>query len=144
MDAGALGDSAPTQLELVKKWLKRFREAQPPSVAMFKSQSRAPHHRPFQIVPLVRDAILSLRDELKQRYGRVVGAKTILYHLHHEGDLASRSVYLPHSPRKIWQISQRRGKDTQGGSPCIIRWSVRSHSAIGRWISGSWAMPLNS
>ena len=53
-----LAHSLGRSLSWVKKWLKRFREAEPPSLAMFKSQSRAPHHRPFQIVPLVRDAIL--------------------------------------------------------------------------------------
>ncbi len=105
-----LATTLERSLSWVKKWLKRFREAQPPSLAMFKSQSRAPHHHPFQIVPLVRDAILSLRDELKQRYGRVVGAKTILYHLHREGDLSSSGVYLPRSPRKIWQILKDAGR----------------------------------
>jgi hypothetical protein len=47
---------------------------------MFQSLSRAPHHRPRQVVAAVRDAILRLRDGLKAVYGRVVGAKTILYH----------------------------------------------------------------
>ncbi len=49
---------------------------------MFKSHSRAPHSNPFQIVNGVRDAILILRDTLKDIYGRVVGPKTIAYHLH--------------------------------------------------------------
>lgn len=71
-------------LSWVRKWLKFFREAGQPSPEMFKSRSRVPQQRPFQIVPLVRDAILSLRDELKARYVRVVGAKPILYHLHRD------------------------------------------------------------
>ncbi len=32
-------------LSWVKKWLKRFRETEPPTLEMFKSQSRTPHHR---------------------------------------------------------------------------------------------------
>lgn len=57
-------------LSWVKKGLKRFREAGQPSLAMFKSLSRAPPHRPRQIVAVVRDAILGLRDSLKEVYGR--------------------------------------------------------------------------
>lgn len=105
-----LAEALKRSLSWAKKWLKRFRETGTPSLAMFKSQSRAPHHHPFQIVPMVRDAILSLRDDLKHRYGRVVGAKTILYHLHHEGELSSSGEYLPRSPRKVWQILKAAGR----------------------------------
>ena len=35
-------------LSWVKKWLKRFREMNKPSLEMFKSHSRAPRHRPRQ------------------------------------------------------------------------------------------------
>lgn len=38
-----------------------------------------------------------------------MGAKTILYHLHHAGDLSSSGAYLPRSPRKIWQILKAAG-----------------------------------
>ncbi len=58
-------------LSWVKKWLKRFREETGPRLAMFKSHSRAPHHRLRQVVNEVRAAILSLRDELEAVYGRV-------------------------------------------------------------------------
>ena len=39
---------------------------------------------PYQVVRAAREAILSLRDGLKDVYGRVVGPKTILYHLHRD------------------------------------------------------------
>ncbi|WP_350341679.1 hypothetical protein [Candidatus Flexifilum breve] len=105
-----LAHSLGRSLSWVKKWLKRFREAEPPSLAMFRSRPRVPTRHPFQVVPLVRDAILSLRDELKARYGRVVGAKPILYHLHHDPVLRQRAVYLPRSTRTIWRILKEAGR----------------------------------
>lgn len=105
-----LAHTLARSLSWVKKWLKRFREAEPPSLAMFKSRPRVPTRHPFQVVSLVRDAILSLRDELKARYGRVVGAKPILYHLHHDPVLRQRAVYLPRSTRTIWRILKEAGR----------------------------------
>ena len=117
--AQALGRS----LSWVKKWLKRFREAEQPSLAMFKSQSRAPQHRPFQVLPAVRDAILSLRDTLKSRYGRVVGAKTILYHLHQDEVLQRHGGHVPRSARTVWQILKAAGR---------IPTRVREHHPVER------------
>ena len=97
-------------LSWVKKWLRRFREAGQPTLAMFKSRSRAPHHRPHQVVVAVRDAILSLRDGLKDVYGRVVGPKTILYHLHRDRLLHAQHLYLPRSTRTIWQVLKEGGR----------------------------------
>jgi transposase InsO family protein len=97
-------------LSWVKKWLKRFRETPRPSLAMFKSRSRAPQHRPQAILPAVRDAILSLRDELKNQYGRIVGAKTIAYHLHRDSLLQQQRLFLPRSPRTIWHILKEAGR----------------------------------
>ena len=77
-----LAQKLKRSLSWVKKWLKRFRETAQPDLEMFQSRSRAPHHRPRQVCREVREAILGLRDTLKEMYGRVVGAKTILYHLH--------------------------------------------------------------
>lgn len=91
-------------LSWVKKWLKRFREAEQPSLEMFKSQSRAPHRRPRQVVAAVRDAIWGLRDSLNEVYGRVVGPKIILYHLHRDTLLQKQGLYRPRSTRTIWQV----------------------------------------
>lgn len=77
---------------------------------MFKSHSRAPHHRPRQIAAVVRDAILGLRDSLKAVYGRVVGPRTILYHLHRDGLLQKQGVYLPRATRTIWQVLKDGGR----------------------------------
>lgn len=109
-------------LTWVKKWLRRFREAGQASLAMFRSQSRAPNHRPKQIVAAVRDAILNLRDTLKAVYGRVVGPKTILYHLHLDPLLAKHG-YVPSSTRPIWQVLREGGR---------IPIRVREHHPIQR------------
>ena len=110
-------------LSWVKKWLKRFREASHPSLDMFKGLSRAPKHRPRQVGQLVRDAILSLRDQLKDIYGRVVGPKTILYHLHQDPILQKHDVYVPRSPCTIWVILREGGR--------ILR-RVRQHHPVER------------
>lgn len=110
-------------LSWVKKWLKRFREVDQPSLDMFKSQSRAPHTRPREVVDVVRDAVLALRDELPEKYGRVVGPKTILYHLHHDPLLQKLGVYLPRSTRTIWLILKAAGR---------IPKRVRHHHPIDR------------
>jgi transposase InsO family protein len=97
-------------LSWVKKWLKRFQEAGQPTLAMFQSRSRAPQHRLQPVVEGVREVILSLRDGLKALYGRVVGPKTILYHLHHDRLLQAQNVYLPRSTRTIWQVLREGGR----------------------------------
>ena len=105
-----LANAVNYSLSWVKKWLRRFREAAAPSVAMFQAQSRAPKTRSKQIIAIVRDAILGLRDTLKDRYGRVVGAKTILYHLHRDSALQRQGVYLPRSSRTIWNVLKTGGR----------------------------------
>ena len=97
-----LGRELKRSLSGVKKWLKRFGESEQPCLEMFKSQSRAPRHRPRQIMKTVREAILDLRDQLREEYGRVVGPKTILYHLNK--DAALKPLYVPHPTRTIWHV----------------------------------------
>lgn len=105
-----LADALGRCVSWVKKWLRRFREAAQHSLEMFKSRSRAPKTRRRQIVDAVRDAILSLRDELKAVYGRVVGPKTILYHLHKDDLLKKRGFYLPTAASTIWRVLKDGGR----------------------------------
>jgi hypothetical protein len=118
-----LAQELKRSLSWVKKWLKRFREAVKASLEMFKSRSRAPQRHRHQIADTVRDAILSLRDNLKAIYGRVVGAKTILYHLHRDPLLQGQGLYLPRSTRTIWQVLKDGGR---------IPTRVREHHPIER------------
>lgn len=118
-----LAEALHRSLSWVKKWLKRFREAEELSLEMFKSQSRAPHNRPREVIDVVHDVILSLRDGLKDLYGRVVGPKTILYHLHQDQVLKRRGAYLPKSTRTIWKVLREGGR---------IPTKVREHHPLER------------
>lgn len=97
-------------LSWVKKWLRRFRATRQVTLETFKSLSRAPHHRAREIVDEVRDAILDLRDQLHEKYGRVVGPKTIRYHLHNDEALQRKGLYLPKSTRSIWKVLKQGGR----------------------------------
>jgi transposase InsO family protein len=110
-------------LSWVKKWLRRFRAAGKITLETFKSQSRAPHSHPREIVQAVRDAILDLRDQLHEKYGRVVGPRTIRYHLHKDKHLQHQGYYLPTSTRTIWKVLKEGGR---------IPTRVRHHTPLER------------
>lgn len=117
--AEAIGHS----LSWVKKWCQRFRQAQQPSLALFQGQSRAPKTRAKHLTPDVRDAILSLRDQLKEVYRRVVGPKTILYHLHQDPVIKQGDAFVPRSSCTIWRVLKDGGR---------IPKRVREHHPIER------------
>ncbi len=108
-------------LSWVKKWRKRFREAQQKGIHLFKSQSRAPKTRPKRLSMRVRNAILSFRDQLKDVYNRVVGSEIILYHLHQ--DRLLQDEYLPRSSRTITLVLKEGGR---------IPTRVKEHHPVGR------------
>ncbi len=105
----------------VKKWRKRIREAQHITRDTFKSRSRAPKTRPKRVSKRVRMAILSFRDQLQSVYNRVVGPKTILYHLHIDPLL--KDEYLPRSSYTVWVILKAGGR---------IPTRVREHHPVER------------
>jgi hypothetical protein len=91
-------------LSWVKKWLRRFRETQVHDLALFRSRSRAPKNPARKVTDQVRNAILRLRSELAAIYGRVVGPKTIVYHLQQEPTLVDEAI--PTSTATIWRVLQ--------------------------------------
>lgn len=101
--AASLGYS----LSWVKKWLSRFGQTGHPKLISFASQSRAPKNPARKVTDRVRDVILSLRQLLPEKYGRVVGAKPILYHLHHNGYFQDEA--LPTSTATIWRVLKQAG-----------------------------------
>jgi hypothetical protein len=105
-----LAEALKRSLSWVKKWIRRFKQAGKPSLAMFKSLSRAPRSRKRQVVAVVRQAILGLRDTLKESYNRVIGPLPILYHLHKDPVLQAQGVYLPRSSRTIWKVLKEGGR----------------------------------
>ena len=131
-----LAEAAGHSLSWVKKWRQRFRQAKNLSLDLFQSQSRAPRTHAKQLLPVVRNAILSLRDQLKDVYKRTVGSKTILYHLHRHSLLQQQAAFIPHSASTIWRILKEGGR---------IPTRIREHHpvngplqwSIGRWILGN-------
>lgn len=92
----------------VKKWLRRFRESRVKTLQLFSSQSRAPKNPAHKVTQAIRDVILSLRQKLPEKYGRVTGAKTILYHLHHDGYF-NQTKKLPTSPATVRRVLKDAG-----------------------------------
>lgn len=105
-----LAEAVGHSLSWVKKWRQRFQEAKHLSLELFQSQSRAPKTRAKQLLPVVRNAILSLRDQLKDVYKRTVGSKTILYHLHDDPLLQQHAAFIPQSISTIWRILKDGGR----------------------------------
>lgn len=103
-----LADKLKCSLSWVKKWLKRFREAHVQNLQLFRSRSRAPKNPTRKVTRAIRDVILSLRQKLPEKYGRVTGDKTILYHLHHDGYF-DKDVKLPTSNATIWRVLKDAG-----------------------------------
>lgn len=94
----------------VKKWLKRTGEATVKTLEVFTSQSRAPKNPAYKVTQRVRDVILTLRQKLPEKYGRVVGAKPILYHLRADGYFKGEDIdNLPRSTSTIWMVLKAAG-----------------------------------
>ncbi|GAB5426389.1 MAG: hypothetical protein Crog4KO_35360 [Crocinitomicaceae bacterium] len=103
-----LADYLGYSLSWVKKWLKRFQDTKIHNLSLFSGESRAPKNPAHKVTPAIRDVILSLRHKLSEEYGRVTGAKTILYHLHHDGHFGADEI-LPSSHTTIWRVLKDAG-----------------------------------
>lgn len=97
-------------LTWVKKWLRRFREADPDDESILYSRSRARKTSPKKVQQAVVDRILAIRDEPPNQLRRTPGPKTILYFLEQDRDLRRQNLYLPRSTRTIWQILRQHGR----------------------------------
>lgn len=105
-----LADALDYSLSWVKTWLGRFRETTARTLEAFTSQSRAPKNPARKVTDRVREVILNLRQKLPEKYGRVVGPKTILYHLHADGYFDDEEQKtLPTSPSTIWTVLKQAG-----------------------------------
>jgi len=94
----------------VKKWLKRAKQVTVKTLEVFTSQSRTPKNPARKVTDRVRDVILTLRQKLPEKYGRVVGAYPILYHLRADGYFKGRELEnLPRSTSTIWQVLKDAG-----------------------------------
>jgi len=93
-------------LKWVRKWVKRFRAQDSPTVEMFCSQSRRPKHSPKQLSEPVKDNICALRESLSERFQRAAGAQTIQYFLKQELSAVpcARSIYKALHERSYIQL----------------------------------------
>jgi transposase InsO family protein len=108
-----LAQTLGRSLSWVKKWLKRVRDIDNPRLQHFQSASRAPKTRPKTLARTVWDAILDYRDHLGEQYGRVVGPKTILYHLHQDKILKASGAFIPKAVSTIWKVLRQAGRIRQ-------------------------------
>ena len=108
-----LAETLGYSLSWVKKWRQRFRSTAPVTWQTFLSQSRAPKRRRQRVTKPVVEAVLALRNELKEVYQRTVGAKTILFHLQRDHAMLAPVDGLPRSVRTLWQILKTAGRIPQ-------------------------------
>lgn len=89
----------------VSTWLKRFRQANGPSLTLFTSHSRRPHSTPTRLDPMLEERICQLRPTLSEQFHRRAGGKTIAAILRRE---LPPDVPVP-DPRTIHDVLKRRG-----------------------------------
>jgi transposase InsO family protein len=94
----------------VKKWRRRFGEADPDDDSVLYGLSRARHNPPPSITQEVVERILEIRDHPPENLSRTPGPKTILYYLHRDEQLKASGLYLPRSTSTIWSILDRHDR----------------------------------
>ena len=105
-----LAEEVGRSISWVKKWRRRFREADPDDDSMLYGLSRARHNPPPSIVEEVVERILEIRDNPPDNLKRTPGPKTILYYLHRDEQLKANGHYLPRSTSTIWAILDRHDR----------------------------------
>ncbi len=103
--AAALGVS----VSFVKKWLKRFREADPNDLQVLFSRSRARHTLPPPPDLRLVQRVIEIRIAPPENLQRTPGPRTILYYLKRDADLAAQGIVPPRSTRTIWKILRKLG-----------------------------------
>jgi transposase InsO family protein len=96
-------------VSFVKKWLKRFREADLDDLQVLFSRSRAPHTPPPPPVWRLVQRIIEIRTCPPENLQRTPGPRAILYYLHRDAELAANAIVPPRSTRTIWKILRKLG-----------------------------------
>jgi len=113
--AAALGYSK----EWVKKWLKRFREAQAADVPVeqiLQGYSRARKHPPVKTDPLVVEQVLFIRDQPPEGLRRIPGQEAIHYYLERDPALQFFQLPVP-SCKTIYRILKANQRIPEHGKP---------------------------
>lgn len=104
-----LADAVGYSKSTVSRWKRRFREADPGSVTVLFSRSRAPHQHPARVAEEVVKRIIEIRLSPPENLKRIPGPKAVLYYLSRDETLRQRGLRLPRSTRTIWQILDQAG-----------------------------------
>jgi transposase InsO family protein len=111
-----LAEAVNRSLGWVKKWVKRFRAADPNDTTVVQSRSRARKRPPLRVAPVVVERILALRDDPPANLGRIPGPKAILYYLQRDEELLQQASP-PRSTRTIWRILRQHQRITEPRRP---------------------------
>lgn len=99
------------QLEMspawVQKWKARLADEDGTDIRPFMSRSRKRVTSPRQVTEAVEAKILHWREQLTEQYGRLVGARNILYHLQHDPDLKRLGVFIPKAASTVHEVLVR-------------------------------------
>src|SRR6266496_1857345 len=104
-----LAAAVGTSLSFVKKWLTRFREADPNDLQVLFSRSRARHTPPPPPDLRIVQRIAEIRTTPPENLQRTPGPRAIIYYLHRDADLAAQGIVPPTSTRTIWKILRTLG-----------------------------------
>src|SRR5579863_5489906 len=94
----------------VSKWKKRLMSVSADNETILRGHSRAPHHPPPRLDPLVVDRVLEIRDQPPEELGRTPGPRAILYYLPRDESLQQAGLRLPRSTRTIHQLLREHGR----------------------------------
>jgi hypothetical protein len=89
----------------VKKWRKRFGQADPGDQQILKGRSRRPKQAGSPVQPRVVERILAIRDH--PPVNRIPGPRTIAYFLQQQEETDPLHCYLPTSSSTIWRILEQ-------------------------------------
>ena len=94
----------------VSKWKKRLLSAPVEDEPVLHGLSRAPHHPPARLDPLVVDRLLEMRDQRAFGLGRTPGPKALLYYLPRDESLQQAGLRLPRSTRTLHRLLREHGR----------------------------------
>ncbi len=106
---GQLASFLDCSPSFVKKWLHRFRDADPDDMQVLFSRSRARHTPPPPPDLRVVQRIIEIRTSPPENLQRTPGPRAILSYLHRDADLAAAGLTPPRSTRTIWKILRQLG-----------------------------------
>jgi hypothetical protein len=104
-----LAEACGASVSFVKKWLKRFREADPNDLQVLFSRSRARHTPPPPLDLRRVPRVIEIRVAPPENLQRTPGPRTILYYLKRDADLQAQGIVAPRSTRTIWKILRKLG-----------------------------------